>query len=188
MKKNIGSQLALYPTPVTVIGAITDEEKPTWTLVAHVGIIGHDRILVSLAAPHFINHCIKENQKLSVNIVNEDFLPEADYSGSVSGAKEDKSKLFQYELGASGTPIIEKAPLTMECSVVDIYNTQNFESFICAIDNTYVEEVYLNEAGKINYQILKPVLFEFPTYEYLRTGEVIAPCLSYAKEIKKGEK
>ncbi len=187
MKKNIGSQLALYPTPVTVIGAM-DDEKPTWTLVAHVGIIGHDRVLVSLAAPHFINHCIKENKKLSINIVNEDFLPEADYSGSVSGAKEDKSKLFQYELGASGTPIIEKAPLTMECSVVDVYYTPNFESFICTIDNTYVEEVYLNETGKINYRTLKPVLFEFPTYEYLRTGEVIAPCLSYAKEIKKGEK
>jgi len=187
MKKNIGSQLALYPTPVTVIGAM-DEEKPTWTLVAHVGIIGHDRILISLASPHFINHCIKKNQKLSVNIVNEDLLPEADYSGSVSGAKEDKSGLFQYELGASGTPIIVKAPMTMECSVVDVYNTPNFESFICTIDNTYVEEVYLNEDGKINYQTLKPVLFEFPTYEYLRTGEVIAPCLSYVKEIKKGEK
>ncbi len=94
----------------------------------------------------------------------------------------------QHGRGASGTPIIVKAPLTMECSVVDVYNTPNFESFICAIDNTYVEEVYLNEVGKINYQILKPVLFEFPTYEYLRTGEVIAPCLSYAKEMKKGEK
>lgn len=187
MKKNIGSQLALYPTPVTVIGAMAGE-KPTWTLVAHVGIIGHDRVLISLSAPHFINHCIKENKKLSVNIVDEGFLPEADYSGSVSGAKEDKSGLFQYELGVSGTPIIEKAPLTMECSVVDVYNTPNFESFICTIDNTYVEETYLDEAGKINYRTLKPVLFEFPTYEYLRTGEVIAPCLSYAKERKKGEK
>ncbi len=65
-----------------------------------------------------------------------------------------------------------KAPLTMECSVVDVYNTPNFESFICTIDNTYMEEVCLNEVGKINYQTLKPVLFEFPTYEYLRTGEV----------------
>ena len=62
MKKNIGSQLALYPTPVTVIGAM-DENKPTWTLVAHIGIIGHDRVLVSLAVPHFINRVIKENQK-----------------------------------------------------------------------------------------------------------------------------
>lgn len=46
MKKNIGSQLALCPTPVTVIGA-RNGEKPTWTLVAYAGIIGHDRVLVS---------------------------------------------------------------------------------------------------------------------------------------------
>ncbi len=46
MKRNIGSQLTLYPTPVTVIGA-------------------------------------------------------------VSGAKEDKAGLFVYEIGVSGTPVIE---------------------------------------------------------------------------------
>ena len=48
MKKSIDTKLALYPTPVTVIGAMNGD-KPTWTLVAHIGIIGHDRILVSLA-------------------------------------------------------------------------------------------------------------------------------------------
>lgn len=35
----------------------------------------------------------------------------------------------------------------------------------------------LNEAGKIDYRRLKPVLFEMPTYEYLRTGEVIGRCM-----------
>jgi len=178
MKKNIGSQLALYPTPVTVIGAMNGE-KPTWTLVAHIGIIGHDRVLVSLASPHFINGVIKENQVLSINIVDEGILPEADYSGSVSGAKEDKSELFAYEIGAAGTPVIQKAPLTMECSVVDIYETNGFESFICTIDNTYVDEKYLDANEKINYGALKPVLFEFPTYQYLKTGEVIGKCLSF---------
>ena len=52
MKRNIGAELALYPTPVTVIGAMK-EDRPTWTRVAHVGIIGHDRILVSLASLPF---------------------------------------------------------------------------------------------------------------------------------------
>lgn len=76
MKKNIGSQLALYPAPVTVIG-VMNGDKPTWTLVAHVGIIGHGRILVSLAASHFINGIIKENKILSINIVDEGILPQA---------------------------------------------------------------------------------------------------------------
>lgn len=178
MKKNIGSKLALYPMPITVIGAM-DGDKPTWTLVGHLGIIGHDRVLVSLAAPHFINGIIKQGRKLSINIVDEGILPEADYAGSVSGSNTDKSDLFAYEQGDAGTPIITKAPLSMECSVEDIYNTPGFESFICTIDNTYVEEEHLDADGKVNYHTLKPVLFEFPTYEYLKTGDALGKCLTF---------
>lgn len=180
VKKNLGKLLALYPMPVTVIGAM-DGDKPTWTLVAHVGIIGHDRVLVSLAAPHHINGIIKKTNKLSINIVDESILPEADYVGSVSGAKTDKSKVFDYTAGENGTPLISKAPLVIECSVCDIYNTPGFESFICTIDATYVEEEHINSEGKVNYNTLKPVLFEFPTYEYLKAGEVLGKCLSFKK-------
>ncbi|MDD2648493.1 MAG: flavin reductase family protein [Eubacteriales bacterium] len=181
MKKNIGSRLALYPMPVTVIGAMNGD-KPTWTLVAHVGIIGHDRVLVSLAAPHFINGVIKETKKLSVNLVTEDMLPEVDEAGFLSGAKADKSKLFAYTTGSAQTPIIECAPLTMECTVADVYESNGFESFICTIDNTFVEEKYLSDDGKIDYRVMKPVLFQFPSYEYLRTGDVIGKCLSFKKD------
>ena len=180
MKKNIGSVLALDPTPAVVVGAMNGE-KPTWTLVAHVGIIGHDRVLVSLAAPHFINGCIKKTNKLTVNLVDEAMLPATDEAGAVSGAKADKSALFAYSMGENGAPVIEEAPLVMECSVVDVYNTKGFESFICTIDATYVEEKCLNGQGKIDYDVLKPVLFEFPTYSYLKTGEVLGKCLSFKK-------
>ena len=95
MKKSIDTKLALYPTPVTIVGAMNGD-KPTWTLVAHIGIIGHDRILVSLAEPHFINHLIKESGRLSISLVTEEMLAEVDIAGSLSGAKGDKSELFEY--------------------------------------------------------------------------------------------
>ena len=178
MKKNIGSKLALYPMPITVIGAMNGD-VPTCTLVGHLGIIGHDRVLVSLAAPHFINAKIKETGKLSVNLVDETILPKADYIGSVSGNKVDKSQIFAYETGDSGAPIISNSPLTMVCSVADIYVTPNFENFICTIDSTYVDEKCLDENGKIDYNKLKPILFEFPTYQYMKTGEILGKCLSF---------
>ena len=181
MKKNVGAVLALYPTPLVVVGAMKDA-KPTWTLVAHVGIIGHDWVLVSLASSHYINGIIKEGRKLSLNIVDVSYLPQADYVGSVSGFKEDKSGVFEYETGVAGTPVIKKAPLTMECTVVDIYNSKGFESFICTIDSTLVEEDCLNEEGRMDYRRLKPVLFEFPTYEYLETGDVLGKCLSFKED------
>ncbi len=179
MKKNIGNALALYPTPLVVVGAMVEGE-PNCLLVGHLGIIGHDHVMVSLASAHYTNRGIKENRKLSINIVDEALLPLADRSGCVSGSKADKSALFDYDLDDAGVPMISKAPVTMVCSVEDIYETKGFESFICTIDATYAEEGVMKD-GKLDYRTLKPVLFEMPTYEYLRTGDVIGKCMSFGK-------
>ena len=34
----------------------------------------------------------------------------------------------------------------------------------------------LNEKGRIDYHTFKPVLFEFPTYEYFITGDKVGDC------------
>lgn len=134
-KKNIGNLLALYPKPMTVIGAQV-EGKVNWLVVGHTGIIGHDRILVSMNKQHYTNQGIRKSKKLSVNLVSREMLPEADYAGSVSGTSVDKSNVFDYHIGEKGTPIIDASPLTMECEVVDIYETDDFDNFICSIANT----------------------------------------------------
>lgn len=116
------STAGLYPAPVIVVGAIVND-KPTWTLVAHAGTMAHSHLMVSLVHAHYINQEIIESKKLSVNIVDEAWLKEADRMGVISGNKEDKS-----------------------------------------------------ESGKIDYHTFKPVLFEFPTYEYFVTGEKVGDC------------
>ena len=98
MKKNLGNALALYPTPLVVVGTMVNG-KPNWVLVGHLGIMGHDHVMVSLAKPHYTNQGIKETKALSINIVDEALLPLADKAGCVSGSKEDKSQLFAYTIG-----------------------------------------------------------------------------------------
>ena len=61
-KKNLGNLLALYPKPMTVIGAEV-EGKVNWLVVGHTGIIGHDRIVVSMSKSHHTNRGIKRFQK-----------------------------------------------------------------------------------------------------------------------------
>ena len=180
-KVNVGSKLALYPMPATVVGAEVNGNV-NWLLVAHVGIIGHDRILVSMSDKHYTNQGIRKSMKLSVNLVSREMLPKADYVGSVSGAKVDKSEVFAYHIGNNGCPIIDESPLTMECDVVDIYKSDGFDNFICSIANTYVSADMLDKDGKIDYDRLKPVLFEFPTYSYIATGEVLGKCLKLDKQ------
>lgn len=176
-KKNLGNLLALYPKPMTVVGTEV-EGKVNWLVVGHTGVIGHDRILVSMSKSHYTNQGIKKSKRLSVNLVSREMLPKADYVGSVSGATVDKSEVFAYHIGENDTPVIDASPLTMECEVVDIYETDGFDNFICAIVNTYAASDVLDSDGKLDYTKLKPVLFEFPTYSYLATGEIIGKCLN----------
>ena len=180
-KKNLGNLLALYPKPMTVVGAEV-EGKVNWLVVGHTGVIDHDRILVSMSKSHYTNQGIKQSKRLSVNLVSREMLPKADYVGSVSGAMVDKSEVFAYHTGEYGTPVIDASPLTMECEVVDIYETEGFDNFICSIANTYAAPEVLGQDGKLDYTRLKPVLFEFPTYSYLATGEIIGKCLNLDKK------
>lgn len=180
MQRNIGKCLALYPTPLVIVGAMVNN-APNYALVGHLGIMGHDHIMLSLARSHYTNMGIRENHTLTVNLVSQDILVKADYVGSVSGYQTDKSKIFSYQILKTGAPVIEKSSVVMECHVEDIYETKGFDNFICTVVATYVDESVLNDQNKIDYTKLKPVLFEMPTYQYLSTGEILGKCLKLKK-------
>ena len=141
MKKNIGAQLALNPAPVIVVGAIVND-KPTWTLVAHAGTMAHSHLMVSLVHAHYINQEIIESKKLSVNIVDEAWLKEADRMGVISGNKEDKSESFAYTIGENGALLIDDAKVSIECEVDGNYELENFDNFVCKIVATYAKKVF----------------------------------------------
>lgn len=138
--------------------------------------------MVSMSDAHYSNQGIRDTKTLSINIVDEAVLQKADYAGCVSGMKEDKSELFAYHIADNGAPMIDASPVSMACTVEDVYKTEGFESFICKIAATYADESVLDSSGRLDYNILKPVLFEMPTYQYLKTGEVLGKCMSMGKE------
>ena len=174
-KVNLGSKLALYPTPVTVVGADVNG-KVNWLEISHVGIVSHDRVLVSMAQSHFTTPALGIGKLMSLNLVSPEMLEKVDYVGSVDGDKVDKSDVFGFHRGEAGTPVIDEAPLTMELKIEDVYECNGFNNFICSIANTYVDEDRLDENGRIDYNRMHTVLFEFPTYSYILSGDVIGKC------------
>ncbi len=183
--KNIGSVNALYPTPVTVVGTVIDG-KVNWINIAHIGIIGMNKIMLSMGKSHYSNQGIIKNKTASVHLVSADMLVPADYVGIVSGAKVDKSTVFEYKMGQlAGVPIIKNAPVAMECELVDIYQDESHDCFILKIVHTHVDERYLDKNDKINYDSLRPVLFEMGTRSYLSTGRKIADCWQVGNEYNK---
>ena len=50
--------------------------RPNWLLAGHVGIIGHDHVMVSLAVAHYTNKGIRESKKLLSTLWMRDCCPE----------------------------------------------------------------------------------------------------------------
>ncbi len=172
-KKKIAASTEVHPIPTTVVGTEVDG-KINWIAIAHIGHIGRGNLIISSGKSHYSNIGIKKNMTLSVNIVSESMLVAADYVGLVSGAKVDKSKVFTPFYGSlKGAPMIQESPLTMECRVVDIYDTEHHDNFILEVVSTYADPSILDENDKVDYMKFKPILFEMPHRRYFKTGEYV---------------
>ncbi len=185
MIKKFGDIKALGPTPVTVIGTFADG-KPTWINIAHISPIARGDIIISMGKAHYTNQFIKENKTLSINLVNEEMLIETDYVGIKSGKTTDKSEVFEYFMGdLENAPLIKKSPVSMECELIDIYNTETHDNFIVRPVNTYVREEFLDENDSIDYGKVAPILFEMPNKKYLKTGKEVGDAWVVGKDYKK---
>lgn len=183
MQKDIGAVMGLYPMPVTIVGVVSGE-RVNFLPIAHVGVVEHDTLLISVDKNHaFSDAGIKENGVVSVNLVNEDMMQAVDYCGIVKGAETDKSGVFKYHFGElEKAPIIDDAPISMACRVVNSIEVGNFTNYILEPEHTYVQEECLNDKGKIDYEKTASVLFEFQSAQYLSVGKVLGKCWSIGKE------
>lgn len=187
MKKNIGKKNALYPMPIAIVGTEA-EGKPTFLTIAHVGIMDHTTLSISSGKIHYSNQWIKKNGTLSINIPSMDMAEKMDYVGTVSGAKVDKSGVFETVKGAlEGAPLIKDAPISIECKVIDVYDRPEFDVFICSIENTYVKDEVLTN-GKIDYAKVDPILYDMPMFGYWHLGERAYDAYRLSKGMRDADK
>lgn len=179
-QKNIGSVFALYPSLTAVLGTKDETGKVNFMLVAHVGVVSHKLLSLSLHKTKTLEN-IQHMKKVSINLVNDKMLERADYCGTVSGKKIDKSGVFEWHEGEKGMPVINDSDLVMECEMVDDITIDGFDNIICKVDNTYVNTQMIDEKGKPDWSKIKPILFEMPSYKYIATGNVVGNCVTIGK-------
>jgi flavin reductase (DIM6/NTAB) family NADH-FMN oxidoreductase RutF len=187
MKKKIGSQNVLYPTPVTIVGALVNG-KMNFLNVAHVGILNAGSphlISLGMGKAHHTNIGIRENKTFSVNILSQDRIIEADYVGLVTGSKVDKSEVFETFFGELKTaPLIQNCPLSMECSLFDTYELKTHDVFIGEIVATYADEAVLTD-DKVDLAKVKPLLFDMSSMKYWSLGKPVGKCWNVGKQYRK---
>ena len=119
MQKDIGSVNALYPMPTTLVGTVLEDGRVNFLPIAHVGIVEHGHILISIDQAHKLDDAaILKNNVVSVSLVNDEMLKAVDYCGLTKASKTDKSHIFPYHFDdLEKAPVVENAPVCMTCKV-----------------------------------------------------------------------
>ncbi len=149
-------------------------------------MVDYDPCLIGLSSEksHYTNKGIKENKTFSLNIPASNMASVTDFCGIYSGAKVDKSKIFDVFYGELQTaPMISKMPINVECKLTKIFELFHAEFFIGEIVSVYIENKYLVN-DKPDMKSLDPLLYEDGLCNYWNLGEFLAKGFEIGKQFK----
>ena len=166
----------LVPAPVVLVGAAHEGRRNVMT-AAWVGVACSEppMIAVAIRPQRFTHGMVRASGEFTINVPSEDLLEETDWAGVVSGRKVDKSKRFTLVKGRKvKAPIVKECPLNLECVVRHILNLGVHDLFIGEVVAAQADEDVLDERGRPDVRMIRPVVFTAPTYEYVALGEPLA--------------
>ena len=166
MSKKIFKNGAIYcPVPV---GMITcgeyDKGEKNITTVSWLGIINTEPFMayISVRPSRHSYNIIKRTGEFVINVPTKDLAFETDCCGLKSGKNTDKFKemnITPEKAFSINCVTIKESPINMECKVKDIIELGTHHMFISDVVATTVDEKYLDENGKMNFDKSEPICY-----------------------------
>ena len=103
---------------------------------------------------------------------------------TVSGAREDKSGVFDVFYGETGAPLIRECALNAECRLVDEKSMGSHTIFFGELAAVHAEESILKD-GVPDPALLDPLFLTMPDNRYWRLGEPVGRAWHDGKALKK---
>ena len=192
MRKSIGVKPAIFPMPVLIVAAYDKNGVPNAMNAAWGTACDGDKILLVLSEDHKTTKNIRETKAFTVSLADRDNIVAADYFGIASGNdtpdKIAKSGCHVEKSAKVNAPIITEFPLTIECELAEITETENLYAVIGKIVDVTVDEKVLTENGKVDITKLNALTFDQFGYGYYVTGENVGRAWNAGKELLGKEK
>ena len=177
MKKNLGPLPAVCPMPVLMIGTYDENGKVDVMNAAWGQICDTDKIYISLSDDHKTVLNFLKTKAFTVGLADVDHLSEADWFGTVSGNdtedKFERTGMHAVESEFVKAPVIEEFPLTMECELIRVLETDGVYAVMGKIVNVKAEEAVLSDNGKVDPKKLNALMFDQFQNGYYVTGEKV---------------
>ena len=187
MRKDIGIKPAVYPMPVLMI-ATYDEAGVVDVMNAAWGTIcASDKILLNLTESHKTVKNIKLNKAFTVSLADEKTVKESDFFGIASGNtmadKFARSGMHAVKSERVNAPIVEEYPVTMECELLEIVETEHIYSIVGKIVNVSVHEEVLDDKGRVEIEKTGALMFDQFKAGYYVSGAKVGQAWSSGKEL-----
>ena len=189
MKKSLGAQTLIFPTPVWIVATYDKNGKANAMAAAWAGVCCSEPpcLTVSLRKATYSYGCIMDRKAYTVNVPSEKHAPEADYFGMASGRNADKfaaTGLTAVKSDLVDAPYIAEFPMIVECRVLHTFEIGLHTQFIGEIMDVKVDETALNEKGIPDIAKVKPIIYATKMQTYFGIGQQLERAYSIGKEIK----
>lgn len=181
----------LYPLPAVMVSVGDKEGNTNILTVAWTGTICTNpaMVYISVRPERYSYQMIKETGEFVINLTTEKLVRAADYCGVKSGREVDKWKETGLHRGAAEAlkyaPIIEEAPVNIECKVSEIKELGSHHMFLAEVKAVRVDEAYMNPQNK--FELNKTGLLAYSHGEYLGLGKKLGT-FGYSVKKKKRRK
>lgn len=162
----------LSPLPVVMVSCGNGQEANIIT-IAWTGIINSDPpyTYVSVRKSRYSHNIIAKEKEFVINLTTEDLLFATDHCGVKSGADIDKfkeMKLTKEKASIVGCPMIEEAPVSIECKVFDVREFPTHDMFMAEIVAVHAREELMEESGRLALEKANLICFSHGEYVGLK--------------------
>lgn len=159
----------LYPLPAVLISCAAPDKEPNLFTVAWAGTICTNPPMVSISVrpERHSYQLIKESGEFVINLTTKELVYATDYCGVRSGRDVNKWKhchLTPIPADTVSCPLVEEAPVNIECQVVEVKELGSHHMFIAKVTSVHVDEKYMDEKNTFHLNDSNLLAYSHGTY------------------------
>lgn len=144
-KRTLRGGNMLNPTPVVMVSCGSTLDEYNIITIAWTGTVSSDppKCSISIRPERHSYGIIKQSGEFVINLVDKKLTPYADWCGVRSGKKYNKfveTGLTPVKASKVNAPMIEEAPVNLECKVTQIIPLGSHDMFLAEVVAVHVNE------------------------------------------------
>ena len=183
-KITLGPMPYMSVMPTLLVGANVNG-KPNYMTAAWatVACMAPPMVCVAINKARYTARGIEENKTFSLNVPSAKQVVETDHCGLVSGAHEDKSKIFKTFFGPLRTaPLAEECPVNIECRLFTTVDCGSHVLYVGEVVEIHVDRTCMTD-GKPDLAKINPIVYA--QMAYWQIGKQAGKAFAVGKDFRK---